>query len=1074
MDFSTLPVGNYRLFGVQAPVDGGVDADYLLNSTLLDTQNAQINDDLCLDSTENSVEVEVSPVVLNCPTVVQTTVPPLASYCEGEELIITIEVDNYEDAEIVWQDESGVILSDDFTLLISELNSNSGCTEIQTITCTLTCAGIVQFTEDFTFTLHVASFASIEVNDCSVNIAPRCQSDELYWYAGEVENIVADGSNPQFFLPEGFAGNLTISLWGDTYVGCDATLEFVEEVQVNCPETPADNCFTNAADNIVVLNTNDSGLGSFREAIVCANATEGADTIIFAIPGDGPYVVGLQSALPEIVDDGTVIDGSTQTNTASADIILDGSQLASQDNGLVFSGVTNCGVYGLQLRNFDVGLELLTCSFFELGAVEKPNVVYACETAVSINLCDGFEAYNNYIGLEPTGTEEVSGNTTGISAINSTQLSIGAAGLANFIGNSETGIDFTSVVNSSILANEIGVSPAFATVSNQVRAIVLDSSDMVDIGDCNPGNGNIIGRYDNGIHLINNCLGNRILQNYIGTDPEGISLPCIVGIFLSDGPTNTVIGQNDEGACGNYIENTGNGIIIQDENTLGNSVNGNSFACNGLSLFLTNAANGSISTPLITKFSSSKITGIAPANSLVDIYAGFECTICEPQELLTSTLADGAGNWEIVAPYEFLVDTDMRIIANATLEQSSTRFSDCIIYCSPDAGTLTNSDNIIFVNLQEGEELQNDFGSPVLWSFNYAQSSPPPTGEFADYVFVLDEQNTIVAIDLLPTGTWSDVSAGTYLIGGLSVPAGEEPNLASLEGANLDELIAQLSGGELCFSITENYIPLQVDSCPPSNDSFFIIPQTDNLLCPGDTIVLEVEAPAEGIQVQWIKDGEMLAENSTTLTVSDIGLYEAYFFDELGCITSTSEDLYVSAFDENYSPYVFSETICDEGPITISMLSQLLEDEEVFAADVRWFADPAASFEVSDEYLFETSSVDSYVLQVYAFLSCDKTSPELEMVADITLYIDCFVTAAATASEVDSVNVFPNPSADAVFFVAGHTNIASWHVTDLSGREIKVGPVSAVLELGYVPAGMYLLEIRSRDDRIQRLKLFVY
>ncbi|MDQ3754414.1 MAG: hypothetical protein M3371_06750 [Acidobacteriota bacterium] len=62
---------------------------------------------------------------------------------------------------------------------------------------------------------------------------------------------------------------------------------------------------------IVVTNTNDSGAGSLRQAILDANATAGTQTIAFNIPGSGVQTISPLSALPTITD-AVVIDGTTQ------------------------------------------------------------------------------------------------------------------------------------------------------------------------------------------------------------------------------------------------------------------------------------------------------------------------------------------------------------------------------------------------------------------------------------------------------------------------------------------------------------------------------------------------------------------------------------------------------------------------------------------------------------------------------------------------------------------------------------------------------------------------------------------
>ena len=63
-----------------------------------------------------------------------------------------------------------------------------------------------------------------------------------------------------------------------------------------------------------VTNTNDSGDGSLRQAMTLAAATPDPDTILFDIPGDGPHVIDITTALPAIDSYatrilGTYIDG---------------------------------------------------------------------------------------------------------------------------------------------------------------------------------------------------------------------------------------------------------------------------------------------------------------------------------------------------------------------------------------------------------------------------------------------------------------------------------------------------------------------------------------------------------------------------------------------------------------------------------------------------------------------------------------------------------------------------------------------------------------------------------------------
>ncbi len=114
-----------------------------------------------------------------------------------------------------------------------------------------------------------------------------------------------------------------------------------------------------------VINTNDSGAGSLRQAIVNANINPDLDTITFSIPGSGVKTITLFSPLPQItapvVIDGYTQPGSTQNTLSDGDnavlrIELDGSRIAVSVKGLdILAG--NSVVQGLVVNRFsDVGV----------------------------------------------------------------------------------------------------------------------------------------------------------------------------------------------------------------------------------------------------------------------------------------------------------------------------------------------------------------------------------------------------------------------------------------------------------------------------------------------------------------------------------------------------------------------------------------------------------------------------------------------------------------------------------------------------------------------------------------------
>src|SRR5688572_436016 len=116
------------------------------------------------------------------------------------------------------------------------------------------------------------------------------------------------------------------------------------------------------AATFTVTNTFDSGAGSFRQAILDANANGATPhTIVFNIPVADPgfdgnvFTIKPLSPLPEMRG-GITIDGATQTafsgdtNAFGPEVVLNGSMLAG-GSGIVISG-DNGGVKNLVVNGF--------------------------------------------------------------------------------------------------------------------------------------------------------------------------------------------------------------------------------------------------------------------------------------------------------------------------------------------------------------------------------------------------------------------------------------------------------------------------------------------------------------------------------------------------------------------------------------------------------------------------------------------------------------------------------------------------------------------------------------------------
>ncbi|MEL6986218.1 MAG: CARDB domain-containing protein, partial [Bacteroidota bacterium] len=88
--------------------------------------------------------------------------------------------------------------------------------------------------------------------------------------------------------------------------------------------------------NLTVSNTNDSGQGSLRQCIECANTLIGRKLIDFNIPGNGPHVISLLSRVV-ISADSVVLDATTQADNLPMNgrVVIDGSNISGTNITMV-------------------------------------------------------------------------------------------------------------------------------------------------------------------------------------------------------------------------------------------------------------------------------------------------------------------------------------------------------------------------------------------------------------------------------------------------------------------------------------------------------------------------------------------------------------------------------------------------------------------------------------------------------------------------------------------------------------------------------------------------------------------
>ena len=328
------------------------------------------------------------------------------------------------------------------------------------------------------------------------------------------------------------------------------------------------------ATGLVVVNTNDAGPGSLRQAIIDANASvSNADVITFAIPSEGPaaHTITLASALPAL-SDGVVIDGTSQPGFDTVGrrplIHVSGAQLPLNSTGLHVAG-NGVVVKGLSLTGFG-----------SPGPEGGGQAVWLQGGSATLE--------GNWIGMSPDGAGTVAPNHTGI-LIDGGTHTVGGVGAAarNVISGNREGILLRGGTGHQIRGNYIGTTPTGNTAAGNVIGILAyNVVSLTTIGGALPEGGyfspswpgNVIaGNTTDGIALQDSEIGaptnTQISGNVIGLSAAGSSLGNGgAGVSARRAP-GTRVGN---AGAGNVISaNGGSGVVIDGLSELLNLVQGN-------------------------------------------------------------------------------------------------------------------------------------------------------------------------------------------------------------------------------------------------------------------------------------------------------------------------------------------------------------------------------------------------------------------------------------------------------------------------------------------------------------------
>jgi hypothetical protein len=317
---------------------------------------------------------------------------------------------------------------------------------------------------------------------------------------------------------------------------------------------------TQVQSSFIVINTNDQGAGSFRQAILDANANPGADLIRFQIPGSSIPTISPLSPLPDFTE-AITIDGTTQS---AGKVELNGAQVQLPDplpDGRLVIALRlkggNSVIRGLVINRFSYSKTVGESTSSGCGCI------YLAEHGN--NIIEG-----NFLGVDSSGTKWFDTSRSIFTFSGSGNNLIGGTTVAarNVIFGE---IQLFYDGNNKVQGNLIGTN-ANGTAHLRNDKISVDSTEFITIGITIHSPNNLIGgttagaqntiSIQNSVGILlsdslsgpgtpaapHKTIGNLVQGNLMGTDISGtLPLGLRAGIS-SQGAAFSIIGGTTSGA----------------------------------------------------------------------------------------------------------------------------------------------------------------------------------------------------------------------------------------------------------------------------------------------------------------------------------------------------------------------------------------------------------------------------------------------------------------------------------------------------------------------------------------------
>jgi hypothetical protein len=459
-----------------------------------------------------------------------------------------------------------------------------------------------------------------------------------------------------------------------------------------------------------VLNLNDQGAGSLRQAILNADAAHGAETITFSVAGTIQLTSG---ALPAITDNVTIDGTSAPGYTSAPEVEINFNHFG----GLQF----NAGSSGSTVRAL--------------------SLVDASGAGVAI-AGGGVTLTGNYIGLALDGMTVAANGGNGVELDGLSGNTIGGttAAARNVIsGNHLNGIDINGSSSNTIEGNYIGtdVSGTLDRGNTQNGVVVTNGAKSNTIGGTS---GNVIsGNNANGVLLNGNSTLTTVSGNTVGLTAAGTAaLGNSLDGVLVQGSSGNLIGQSNPVSSITYNSaTTVNGQPVSAWQGIRNSDTAGNFLLAG-----TSGSNGLLFDGTMAGVGTSYLVNYPGTTN------GGTTSVYGPDN-------EGSGNLGLVGSYKNANAASATVKVNGFAFQGTT-------------STLSDASDYQTVDYPGAEfnYVHSEMGGLAVGNYDSGTASGAPIGAGSAYIYNVATQTFVTGI--VYPGSKSNTAYGIWYNGGTS------------------------------------------------------------------------------------------------------------------------------------------------------------------------------------------------------------------------------------------------------------------------------------------------------------------